>query len=103
MDGEAVASGIGPLLPGVPHIYEIKASWGEVLIPSYRTVRLIIGSHCRSGFLATLKIHGLRGGSSLQLLPLLAGFFECVEPLCLISTLDILSASHDNGGRWAEK
>jgi len=32
-----------PLLPGVPHIYEIKASWGEGTEPHYRTVRLIMG------------------------------------------------------------
>lgn len=32
-----------PLLPGVPHIYEIKASWGEGSQPQIRTVRLIMG------------------------------------------------------------
>jgi hypothetical protein len=31
------------LIPGVPHIYEIKASWGEGTKPQYRTVRLIMG------------------------------------------------------------
>ena len=32
-----------PLLPGVPHIYEIKAYWGEGTEPQIRTVRLIMG------------------------------------------------------------
>jgi hypothetical protein len=32
-----------PLLPGIPHIYEIKASWGEGTEPQVRTVRLIMG------------------------------------------------------------
>jgi hypothetical protein len=32
-----------PLLPGVPHIFEIKASWGDGTDPQYRTVRLIMG------------------------------------------------------------
>ena len=32
-----------PLLPGIPHIYEIKASWGEGTDPQVRTVRLIMG------------------------------------------------------------
>jgi hypothetical protein len=32
-----------PLLPGIPHIYEIKASWGEGKEPQVRTVRLIMG------------------------------------------------------------
>ncbi len=31
------------LLPGIPHIYEIKASWGEGTQPQVRTVRLIMG------------------------------------------------------------
>lgn len=31
------------LLPGIPHIYEIKASWGEGTEPQVRTVRLIMG------------------------------------------------------------
>lgn len=32
-----------PLLPGIPHIYEIKAYWGEGTEPQIRTVRLIMG------------------------------------------------------------
>jgi|GEM_PF-2049814 len=32
-----------PLLPGIPHIYEVKASWGEGSQPQVRTVRLIMG------------------------------------------------------------
>lgn len=32
-----------PLLPGVPHIYQIKASWGEGTTPQVRTIRLIMG------------------------------------------------------------
>ena len=32
-----------PLLPGIPHIYEIKASWGEGTEPQVRTIRLIMG------------------------------------------------------------
>lgn len=32
-----------PLLPGIPHIYEIKASWGEGTTPQVRTIRLIMG------------------------------------------------------------
>ena len=31
------------LMPGVPHIYEVKASWGEGTQPQVRTVRLIMG------------------------------------------------------------
>ncbi len=32
-----------PLVPGIPHIYEIKASWGAGADPQVRTVRLIMG------------------------------------------------------------
>lgn len=32
-----------PLLPGVPHIYEVKAQWYEGTEPQVRTVRLIMG------------------------------------------------------------
>lgn len=32
-----------PLIPGVPHIYEIKAQWNENTEPQYRSVRLIMG------------------------------------------------------------
>jgi hypothetical protein len=32
-----------PLVPGVPHIYEITASYGEGTTPQVRTVRLIMG------------------------------------------------------------
>ncbi|WP_040592571.1 hypothetical protein [Schlesneria paludicola] len=31
------------LIPGIPHIYEIRASWGEGTEPQVRTVRLIMG------------------------------------------------------------
>lgn len=31
------------LMPGVPHIFEVKASWGEGTQPQVRTVRLIMG------------------------------------------------------------
>ena len=31
------------LIPGVPHIYEVKASWGEGTQPQVRTIRLIMG------------------------------------------------------------
>ena len=31
------------LLPGIPHIYEVKASWGTGTEPQVRTIRLIIG------------------------------------------------------------
>jgi len=31
------------LIPGIPHIYEVKASWGEGTQPQVRTVRLIMG------------------------------------------------------------
>ena len=31
------------LVPGVPHIYEVKASWGEGTPAQYRTIRLIMG------------------------------------------------------------
>jgi hypothetical protein len=31
------------LIPGVPHIFEIKASWGDGTQPQVRTVRLIMG------------------------------------------------------------
>ena len=32
-----------PLLPGIPHIFEINASWGEGGEPQVRTIRLIMG------------------------------------------------------------
>ena len=31
------------LIPGIPHIYEVKASWGEGTVPQVRTIRLIMG------------------------------------------------------------
>ena len=31
------------LIPGIPHIYEVRASWGEGTEPQVRTVRLIMG------------------------------------------------------------
>lgn len=31
------------LIPGIPHIYEVKASWGEGTQPQVRTIRLIMG------------------------------------------------------------
>jgi hypothetical protein len=42
-DGKVWRLESDPLIPGVPHIYEVKASWGEGTEPQVRTVRLIMG------------------------------------------------------------